>query len=61
MAMCILCNAHADLLIFLNNEIIINITNYKPKLIIKSSHRKGGVINTPRVSLGKGGIPLPMR
>jgi hypothetical protein len=47
MAMCVLRNAHADLLIFENNEIIINITNYKPKLIIKSSLRKGGVINTP--------------
>ena len=33
----------ADLLTFENNEIIINTTNYKPKLIIKSLHRKGGV------------------
>jgi hypothetical protein len=35
MAMCVLRNEHADSLIFENNEIIINITNYKPKLIIK--------------------------
>jgi hypothetical protein len=36
----------ADLLTFENNEIIINTTNYKPKLII-ILHRKGGVINMP--------------
>lgn len=49
MAMCVLRNAHAALLIWINDRIIniINITNNEPTLLINSSHRKGGEIKTP--------------